>query len=104
VRVKDFAINPGPRYRTEGKHSGEAFREDVLRQAFVEARERGESLTVDLDGTGGYASSFLEEAFGGLVRYTKDKEAVLEIIKIKSKRRPWYIDEVKEYIKEADHE
>ncbi len=61
--AKDFTDTPGGRNRTDGPYSGERFRDDVL----VPALERGE-VEVDLDGVLGFGSSFLEEAFGGLVR------------------------------------
>lgn len=63
--AEDFSKYPGGRYRTDGPHSGEAFREDVLRR---ELRNH-DILTIVLDGTAGYGSSFLEEAFGGLIRH-----------------------------------
>ena len=60
--AKDFSRFPAGRFETDGPYSGERFRKllvDKLRQGHV---------TVLLDGTVGYGSSFLEEAFGGLVR------------------------------------
>ena len=60
----DFSRTPGGRYRTDGPSSGEDFRERIL----IPALEESQSITVELDGTRGYPSSFLEEAFGGLVR------------------------------------
>lgn len=64
VRVADFTKYPGGRYRTDGKGSAEAFREDHLEPALRD----GGRVAVDLDGVLGAGSSFLEEAFGGLVR------------------------------------
>ena len=66
--AKQFSRYPGGRYRRDGAHSGEAFREDVLLPALKEAVKSGTRLVVVLDGTEGYPSSFLEEAFGGLIR------------------------------------
>ena len=60
----NFSRYPGGRYRALGKFSGEQFRDDVL---IPSLQENAEVLVV-LDGTVGYGSSFLEEAFGGLVR------------------------------------
>lgn len=62
--AKDFSDVPSGRYRTDGPASGEAFREDILKAA-LQSYER---VIVQLDGTEGYGSSFLEEAFGGLIR------------------------------------
>ncbi|MFC7047976.1 STAS-like domain-containing protein [Emcibacter nanhaiensis] len=60
----DFSIAPGGRLRSDGPDSGEEFREDLLEPLVQEY----EKLKIDLDGVEGYGSSFLEEAFGGLVR------------------------------------
>lgn len=62
--ARSFSREPAGRFRTDGPHSGERFRDDVL----VPALKKNAQITVDLDGTEGYGSSFLEEAFGGLVR------------------------------------
>jgi hypothetical protein len=68
IRVADHARSPGGRYSSDGPSSGEWFREKVLRPALDRAAKTGEMVVVELDGTSGYGSSFLEEAFGGLVR------------------------------------
>jgi hypothetical protein len=67
VVAESFSNNPGPRYRKQGKHSGEELC-DRLVNLLREASLNNERLLVDLDGTSGYARSFIEEAFGGLVR------------------------------------
>lgn len=61
--AQDFSEFPAGRFKTDGPHSAEQFREDVL----VPALSQGQPLIVVLDGNVGGAS-FLEEAFGGLVR------------------------------------
>lgn len=69
IRVaSDFTDTPGARSRSQGDFSGEEFRETVLIPAVLEARKHRETIKIDLDGTYGYPPSFLEEAFGGLVR------------------------------------
>ncbi len=84
IRVVDFAHSPGGRYIADGPYSGELFRERVLVPKLAEAKNKGEHLTVELDGTSGYAASFLEEAFGGLVRtghFRKDElEKLLSVV------------------------
>jgi hypothetical protein len=60
----DFSRFPAGRYRSDGPAPGEAFRDDHL----VPALKKNARVVVLLDGTLGYGSSFLEEAFGGLVR------------------------------------
>lgn len=61
--ARDFSRAPGPRLTRHGRWSGEEFRERLE----LELR-RHDRVVVDLDGTRGFDSSFLEEAFGGLVR------------------------------------
>ena len=68
LRVKDYAVAPGGRYRKDGPFSGEAFRDDVLVPELLAAAGKNEQVIVELDGVAGYGSSFLEEVFGGLVR------------------------------------
>jgi hypothetical protein len=68
IRVIDRCPYPGGRFKADGPYSGEFFREEVLRPALTDAIERRQQLTVVLDGAPGYGSSFLEEAFGGLIR------------------------------------
>ena len=64
--VAKFSDTPGPRSREEGDFSGEQFLEEVLLPQFEEAVRTNQKLVVDLDGAEGYATSFLEAAFGGL--------------------------------------
>lgn len=65
--AKDFTRYPAGRYKRNGKTSGEEFREKFLEPTLI----TGDSVVVELDGTIGYGSSFLEEAFGGLARSLK---------------------------------
>ena len=66
--AKEFTKTPGGRFRQNGPFSGEEFRDDVLRDLFRGAVEAGDTLVIVLDGTSGYPPSFLEEAFGGMIR------------------------------------
>jgi hypothetical protein len=65
---KDFSRTPGGRRYSSGPDSGELFRERFLRPALEQAIKQGDRVIVVLDGARGYLSSFLEEAFGGLIR------------------------------------
>lgn len=97
---KDFSVHPGPRNKVEGPLSGELFRQTILEPAFKEAFAAGKKLQVSLDGTLGYGTSFLEEAFGGLARIhgVKEVEDTLEII---SNEEPYLKKDVADYIREA---
>jgi len=68
IVVKDFHKEPYGRYRSDAegceRSSGQTFREEVLAPALRE----NESVLVDLTGYNRYGRSFLDEAFGGLIR------------------------------------
>ena len=61
------------------------------------------NLQIDLDGTFGYGTSFLEEAFGGLIRIDGFRLADLNrILFFKSDEEPELITEVQSYMEEAE--
>jgi len=62
--AKEFTRYPAGRFRSDGPYSGQRFREDLL----VPALRETDVVEVELDGVAGYGSSFLDEAFGGLIR------------------------------------
>jgi len=68
VVSSDFSDAPGARYRSDGPKSGQEFLEDLLRPKFLLAEELQGLLHVDLDGTWGYASSFISGSFGALAK------------------------------------
>src|SRR5271170_4668971 len=68
IRIAEHAPSPGGRYISDGPFSGEWFRNEILGPAVAAALESEDKVKVELDGTAGYGSSFLEEAFGGLIR------------------------------------
>ncbi len=68
IVAKEFTDAPGARYTADGPKSGEEFLDDFLRPRFLLAKEAGGLLLVDLDGTWGYASSFVSGSFGALAR------------------------------------
>ena len=98
--AREFSRTPGPRSSDEGEFSGEEFLEKLLLPRFDDASSRGARLFIDLDGAEGYATSFLEAAFGGLAR-KRDPEAILRTLDFKSEEEPYLIDEIKQYILEA---
>ena len=91
LKVLDYSISPGPRYCNQGEESGEDFYHKLLNKAFYDAYEQGAKLRINLDGPDGYASSFLDEAFGNLV-YDFTKELVLKYVQIISDEEPEWID------------
>lgn len=100
--ANDFSKTPGVRFPAEGEFSGEQFRENILKQKVDEAIQNNDKLEVDLDGTSGLGPSFLEEAFGGLIREGYDYGQLTSIFVFKSDEVPYYIDDIKRYLKEAN--
>lgn len=98
--AREFSDTPGPRSRDEGDFSGEQFLEELLKPRYVEARATGAKLLVDLDGTEGYATSFLEAAFGGLARQY-ESQGILSVLEFKCDDEPYLKEEITKYIKEA---
>lgn len=101
--ARDYSKTPGGRFKKEGSFSGEDFRESVLLPAYKMAKEKDEILEVNLDGGYGYGSSFLEEAFGGLVRQIRSNDVIKRIIII-SNEEPRLLDDIKEYMEDALNE
>ncbi|WP_460410096.1 MULTISPECIES: STAS-like domain-containing protein [unclassified Pseudomonas] len=62
--VDDFSRTPYGRYPTDGPASGQTFRQDLLAPKLREY----DKVHVVLDGYNRYGRSFLDEAFGGLIR------------------------------------
>lgn len=95
--ANDFSRYPSGRFKRNGDTSGEAFREKLL----LPHLQAGESILVELDGTIGYGSSFLEEAFGGVARKLNLTPDVIlkKIILVSSDNL--LIEEIKQYILDA---
>jgi|SRR5690606_12679240 len=103
--LKDFSATPGPRYIHEGKFSGELFRNEVLFPKVAEALEKNIPFEVNMDGTAGYATSFLEESFGGLIRVNNlSYDKIVSLMTLISKEEEYLINDVHEYLKDAYEE
>jgi len=100
----DFYPRPSGRYLKDGQYTGEAFRKRLLVPKLQEIQKSGfkTELIIDFSDVTMAGSSFLEEAFGGLVR-TKlfSKDFLNRVLVIKSPRRPIINDRIELYIKEA---
>jgi hypothetical protein len=107
IRVADHARSPGGRFMTDGPFSGEWFRVRVLSEPLSSAVKAGEVLEVELDGTAGYGSSFLEEAFGGLIRHCvvtpREARLYLRIVARSPLYRP-YKELAERYVRDAKPE
>ncbi|BAK76765.1 hypothetical protein NH8B_1950 [Pseudogulbenkiania sp. NH8B] len=95
--ARDFSRVPAGRYLTDGPYSGERFRDEQL----IPALGSAEMVEIDLDGARGYGSSFLEEAFGGLLRKTRLSFATVKPrLHFISEEDPTLIDEIMEYMED----
>ncbi|MFA5080404.1 MAG: STAS-like domain-containing protein [Candidatus Paceibacterota bacterium] len=102
--ANDFSKTPGFRYKIQSPGiSGEEFRDNILEPKYKVAQQNGEVLEVVLDGTSGYLTSFLEEAFGGLQRKVyPEKVSMIQIISNDEKH--WIDTIMKRYIPRAYEE
>lgn len=91
--ASDFSRYPAGRYKADGPHSGERFRDEFLRPVL----DANDTATIELDGVRGYGSSFLEEAFGGLVRAGYDAGRIRRSFQFKTADTS-IISEIEEYI------
>lgn len=98
--AREFSTTPGPRSRDEGSYSGQQFLEELLEPRFRKAIESGVKLVIDLDGTEGYATSFLESAFGGLAR-AFDPDLIARTLSFVSTDDRYVVDEILEYVRDA---
>lgn len=96
--ANDFSPTPGLRNRDSGPFSGEQFREERLEPLFKDGDPQ-EKIVINFDGGYGYAGSFLEEAFGGLVRTLKRN--VVDSFEFISTEEPLLIERVKKYMDSA---
>jgi phosphatidylserine/phosphatidylglycerophosphate/cardiolipin synthase-like enzyme len=88
LSIRDsFSEYTGLRHCNISDNSGEEFYHNVLNKAFKECYENKEVLIVILDKVDGYASSFLDEAFGNLV-YDFTLEIVKQYVEIVSEEEP----------------
>lgn len=88
--VEQFSKFPGLRHCKISDNSGEAFYHKLLNGAFAANLDRGDILTVVLDEVNGYASSFLDEAFGNLV-YDFGIDTVQHHLRIISEEEPHWL-------------
>lgn len=96
----DFSKVPAGRFISDGPNSGERFRNDFLEKNL----QTNDTVTVVIDGVEGYGSSFLEEAFGGLVRelgFTEDELREKLVIKFTQPEFKIYAAMIWQYIEEA---
>lgn len=100
VIVKESTTAPGGRTVSDGPHSAEWFYWDVLRPKLQLAQTTRQVVVVDLDGTAGYAASWLDELFTRAVREF-GKTWVMQFMGVKTHDEPHLLDDIKQFIDEA---
>ncbi|EKK3999120.1 STAS-like domain-containing protein [Cronobacter sakazakii] len=85
---------PFGRKKSEGGASAEEFRDNHL----IPALNKYDIVNIELDGVMGYASSFLEEVFGGLVRKGFNNNDLLLRLNLISEKN-FIITQINKYIK-----
>jgi len=105
--AKQFSPYPSGRVEEDGTFNGQKFRVEHLEPALdelVNSDDKSEILTVNIDGVRSFGSSFLEEAFGGLIRKTKhDPVWAVKVLNIKCSQDhlKMYHDVILQYVKDA---
>lgn len=98
--ARDFSKYPAGRYRKNSDSSGEEFRDRLL----IPALRKGGLVRIGFRGAAGYPASFVEEAFGGLVRAgfsASDLEARLAL-DAGEPAYEVYVTQAWQYIREAE--
>jgi hypothetical protein len=98
--AKDFSDVPWGRFPDDSVFCGANFRDQKL----LPALRGNERVVVSLDGVEGLGSSFLDEAFGGLVRvqrFTPNELKAKLLVETTEPRLELYIQLIWEYIEEA---
>lgn len=97
--AREFSEFPVGRFYSDGPDSGERFRDEILEPALRDAHK----VVVVLSGTEGYGSSFLDEAFGGVVRKLglTQAEADERIVLEADPDDQSFVQETRKYISDA---
>ncbi|MGC0914308.1 STAS-like domain-containing protein [Pantoea agglomerans] len=99
VIAKDFSKKPFGRYGSDSPNSAERFRREFLVPALKEGTEK---VVIDFRGISmGVGSSFLEEAFGGLVRREGVAKTDLKKRLIIKSDMPFYKELIEKFIDQA---
>lgn len=93
----DFGRDLGGRWKEYGPFSGEEFYNSILENKFLEAQKDNKKLVIQMDGTNGYPSSFLDQSFGELAR-RHGVNLVSDIIVFESKVFTWVVQYIKDKI------
>jgi hypothetical protein len=103
--ASEFSRHLGGRYIVDGPASGEEFRDRYLIPKLDQALNLDAPLVINFDGVAGMPTSFLEEAFGGLVRKKMhDSIKIRRLLKIEAPKsqRLWpFVNMADQFIERA---
>lgn len=100
---KDFHSTPIERTIEKFYSSAKKFREGILIPKYNESVMTNQKLEIDFDGSYGYSNCWLDEVFGGLVKYL-NKVGCIDNIIIKSKQDPTIKSDILRIIEESERE
>jgi len=102
--AREFSPYPSGRFAGDSEFNGTRFRVEFLEPALRAAKESHQKVTVDIDGVRSFGSSFLEEAFAGLIRlgvYRRDDLRDLLEVRCTKPHLAIFRDTIASYIKNA---
>lgn len=98
--ANDFSIIPSGRQKSDGSATGQHFYEILVES--LSGLADGQQITIDFDGVLTAGSSFLDEAFAGLIRNgIITKNGFNETIIIIANEHPEIKEKIRKYVKEA---
>lgn len=97
----DFSRLPGGIDEIEGTNTGEYFRKKFLIPVYDYCLIKDEELNINFASSHGFAASFLEEAFGGMVRTGYDGKTMLRKMNFLTSEEPLLEDQIVNYITDA---
>lgn len=98
--ASEFSKTPSGRYLEDGPSNGTLFREQFL----LPVLNSDGKACIELEGAAGYPSSFLEEAFGGLVEkcgFSVDKIKATFVIVPGAPRYERYLEMIDTFLNRA---
>lgn len=98
-----YTRTPDVRFESQARgKSGEGFREKLLIPKLMECIGKQEELYVFFDGCRGAGVSFLEEAFGGLIRRGIAYEDIKRWLRVRWNSNPRKVLQIEGFIKKAN--
>ena len=98
-----YTRTPDVRYESQNQgKSGEGFRETLLLPALKQCISNKETLIVRFDGCRGAGVSFLEEAFGGLIRKGVAFDDIQKYLQVEWNGNPRKLQQIANFIKKAN--